>query len=312
MSRYLDEHRGRFGVESICDVLGVSASAYYLRASAQPSARAVEDERLLGRIRELHAANYYAYGYRRMWIALKRSGEQVGRGRVQRLMREAGIQGAKRRAKRWVTTTPDPAARRRPDLVKRDFTASGPDRLWVADLTYLRCWEGLVFFSFVTPPQPGERSPGATRTNNQCRLGRGRARTNSGSARFTQRPRHRGVVPPPQLVVSPPAKGVAPARPARRTRTAATESSAFGRRLRHQRGCRFLREGKSREQLLPVHKSGTLPPASSCLPDQAGAPLTSATARLLRSVEGAVTRSLWQCAGSDSSRGHSGRFCSPI
>ena len=149
MSRYIDQHRGRFGVEPICEVLGVSASAYYLRAGARPSARAVEDERLLGRIRALHAANYYAYGYRRMWIALKRSGEHVGRGRVQRLMREAGIQGAKRRGKRWVTTTPDSAARRRPDLVKRDFTATRPDQLWVADLTYLRCWEGLVFFAFV-------------------------------------------------------------------------------------------------------------------------------------------------------------------
>ena len=149
MSRYIDQHRGRFGVEPICDVLGVSASAYYQRATGERSARAAEDERLLERIRALHAANYYAYGYRRMWIALKRSGEHVGRGRVQRLMREAGIQGAKRRAKRWVTTTPDPAASRRPDLVQRDFTAVGPDQLWVADLTYLRCWEGLVFFAFV-------------------------------------------------------------------------------------------------------------------------------------------------------------------
>ena len=72
----------RFGVEPICRALGVSASAYYQRATGQRSARAVEDERLLDRIRELHAANYYAYGYRRMWKALLRAGEQVGRGRV--------------------------------------------------------------------------------------------------------------------------------------------------------------------------------------------------------------------------------------
>ena len=77
MSRYVDEYRGRFGVEPICKTLGVSVSAYYQRRAGRRSARAVVDERLLGRIRELHAANYYAYGYRRMWKALRRAGEQV-------------------------------------------------------------------------------------------------------------------------------------------------------------------------------------------------------------------------------------------
>lgn len=149
MSRYIDEHRGRFGVEPICRVLGVSASAYYQRASGQRSRRAVGDERLLERIEEVHAANYHAYGYRRTWKALLRAGERCGRDRVKRLMRAHGIQGAKRRGTPWRTTTPDPTAHRSPDLVKRDFTASRPDELWVADFTYLRCWEGLVFFSFV-------------------------------------------------------------------------------------------------------------------------------------------------------------------
>ena len=149
MSRYIDEHRGRFGVEPICRTLGVSASAYYQRATGQRSARVVEDERLLGVIRELHAANYYAYGYRRMWKALGRAGEQVPRCRVQRLMRTHGIEGAKRRGKPWKTTRPDAAARWRPDLVDRDFSAAVPDQLWVADLTYLRCWDGVVFFSFI-------------------------------------------------------------------------------------------------------------------------------------------------------------------
>jgi len=149
VTAFIDEHRGRFGVEPICRVLGVSASAYYHRATGQRSARAIEDERLLERIRELHAANYYAYGSRRMWKTLRRAGECVGRGRVERLMRAHGIQGAKRRGKPWRTTTPDPFAQRRPDLVHRDFTASGPNRLWVGDLTYLRCWEGVVFFAFV-------------------------------------------------------------------------------------------------------------------------------------------------------------------
>ena len=149
MSRYVDEHRGRFGVEPICTTLGVSVSAYYQRASGERSLRVVEDERLLARIRELHAANYYAYGYRRMWKTLRRAGEQVPRCRVQRLMKTHAIQGAKRRGKPWRTTKPDPRALRRPDLVQRDFTTTQPNELWVADLSYLRCWEGLVFFAFV-------------------------------------------------------------------------------------------------------------------------------------------------------------------
>jgi putative transposase len=149
VSAFIDAHRQRFGVEPICRTLDVSASAYYQRASGEPCARAVEDERLLERIRELHAANYYAYGYRRMWKALVRAGERVPRCRVQRLMRAHGIVGAKRRGRPWRTTRPDPEARRRPDLVQRHFAVDAPDRLWVADLSYLRCWEGLVFFAFV-------------------------------------------------------------------------------------------------------------------------------------------------------------------
>jgi putative transposase len=97
----------------------------------------------------VHAANYHCYGYRRTWLALRRDGVQVGRDRVKRLMRAHGIQGAKRRGKPWRTTIADPAATRPPDLVQRDFTAPAPDQLWVADFTYLRCWEGVVFFSFV-------------------------------------------------------------------------------------------------------------------------------------------------------------------
>jgi putative transposase len=142
-------HRDRFGVEPISGVLDVSASAYYHRKSGQRSARSLADERLLARIREVHHANYEAYGYRRTWKALHRAGEQVPRCQVQRLMREHGIQGAKRRGRKWRTTIPDPDARSRADLVGRDFSASEPDRLWVGDFTYLRCWEGVVYFSFV-------------------------------------------------------------------------------------------------------------------------------------------------------------------
>jgi len=149
VSAFIDEQRVRFGVEPICETLGVSASAYYQRTTGQPSARTIGDGRLTARIVELHEANYCAYGYRRMWKALLREGIDVGRDRVKRLMRTAGIQGAKRRGKPWRTTVSDPRAHRPDDLVERDFTATRPDELWVADFTYLRCWEGVVFFSFV-------------------------------------------------------------------------------------------------------------------------------------------------------------------
>ena len=149
MSAFIDQHRDRFGVEPICRTLDVSASAYFHRARGERCARDIEDERLLGVIRETHRKNYEAYGYRRTWKAIRRAGETAPRCQVQRLMAEHGIQGAKRRGKRWRTTRPDPAAARPRDLVKRDFTASAPNRLWVGDFTYLRCWEGVVYFSFV-------------------------------------------------------------------------------------------------------------------------------------------------------------------
>ena len=146
---FIAEQRDRFGVEPICRTLGVSASAYYQRATGEQSARQLEDERLLERIRDIHQLNYFAYGSWRMWKALRRAGEEVGRGHVERLMRANGIQGAKRRGKPWRTTRVDPSAQRPPDLVQRDFTASRPNETWFADFTYLRCWEGVVHFAFV-------------------------------------------------------------------------------------------------------------------------------------------------------------------
>jgi putative transposase len=149
VSAFIDQHRERFGVEPICRTLDVSASAYYQRAGGPRSRRAVEDERLLAVIRRVHKANYEVYGYRRVWKALLREGESAPRCQVQRLMREAGIQGAKRRGRPWRTTVADPEGQQRPDLVERDFTAERPNEKWCADFTYVRCWEGLVFFAFV-------------------------------------------------------------------------------------------------------------------------------------------------------------------
>jgi len=136
VSAFIDAHRERFGVEPTCRTLGVSASAYYHRATGRRSARRVEDERLLGVIEDVHGESYCAYGSRRMWKALNRSGEHVGRSRVERLMRQNGIQGAKRRGKPWRTTKSDPTALRAPDLrsaaarpspsAKRHATGLGP------------------------------------------------------------------------------------------------------------------------------------------------------------------------------------------
>ena len=149
MSAFVDERRADFGVEPIYRVLGVSASAYYHRKSGKRSQRVVEDQRLLPVIRLVAAENYDAYGYRRTWKQLRRQGELGPRCQVQRLMRGAGIQGAKRRGRPWRTTIADEDARRRPDLLERDFTAAAPNQRWVADFTYIRCWEGTVFFAFV-------------------------------------------------------------------------------------------------------------------------------------------------------------------
>ncbi|HEU4727782.1 MAG TPA: IS3 family transposase [Kofleriaceae bacterium] len=149
MSAFIDSHRERFGVEPICQTLDVSACAYYQRAMGERSDRSVEDERLTTRIREVHEQNFECYGYPRVWRELQRQGEQVGRDHVARLMRQEGIRGAKRRGKPWRTTIADPAAPKRPDLVDRDFTADRPDALWVGDFTYLRTWEGRMFFAFL-------------------------------------------------------------------------------------------------------------------------------------------------------------------
>ena len=149
MSAFIDQARARYGVEPICRTLGVSPSAYYQRATGERSARSVEDERLCARIREVHSENFECYGYPRVWHELRRQGERVGRDRVARLMRQEGIRGAKRRGKPWRTTIADPQAHKRPDLVQRDFTAQRPDALWVGDLTYLRTWEGRVYFAFL-------------------------------------------------------------------------------------------------------------------------------------------------------------------
>ena len=100
-------------------------------------------------LRQLWADNYCVYGARKLWKAAARAGWDVGRDQVARLMRAEGLEGA-RRTKRVRTTKADPASARHPDLVRRDFTADAPNRLWVTDLTYVPTWAGIAYVCFIT------------------------------------------------------------------------------------------------------------------------------------------------------------------
>ena len=151
--RFTDGHKARFGVEPICRVLSqhgcpIAPSTYYDAVRRPPSARARREERLRAAITRVHQDNYGVYGARKVWLALNREGIPVARCTVERLMRELGLAGA-RRGKRRRTTVPDPAAARPADLVQRRFNRPAPDRLWVADFTYVPTWSGMVYVAFV-------------------------------------------------------------------------------------------------------------------------------------------------------------------
>jgi len=126
----------------------VAPSTYYAARGRPASARSRRDRELTGLLVELWAANYEVYGARKLWKAARRAGHDVGRDQVARLMRAAGIAGA-RRDKRVRTTRPDPAAPRWPDLVARDFTAAAPNQLWVTDLTFVATWSGVGYVCFI-------------------------------------------------------------------------------------------------------------------------------------------------------------------
>ncbi|WP_245854530.1 IS3 family transposase [Flavimobilis soli] len=138
----------RLGVELICRLLQVAPSSYYAAKTRAPSARALRDEELIPRLVELWEMNYRVYGVRKLWKAARRARIVIGRDQTARLMRVAGIEGA-RRSKRVKTTRPDPASARHPDLVKREFTATAPNRLWVTDLTFVPTWAGVAYVCFI-------------------------------------------------------------------------------------------------------------------------------------------------------------------
>jgi len=119
----------------MCRVLGVSASGYYAWATRAPSRRAQRDGELAALIRASHAGSDATYGAPRVQVDLAEAGERVGRKRVARLMRAAGLVGVSRRTGPPRPTRTTPEAPQAPDLVQRDFTADAPDPLWVADIT---------------------------------------------------------------------------------------------------------------------------------------------------------------------------------
>ena len=148
MSAFIDERRKEFGVEPICTVLPIAPSTYYAAKMRPHAPRALRDERLLAEIHRAYEASRRRYGPRKVWRQLKREGTCAARCTVERLMRAEGLRDVVR-GKRVFTTQPDETAPRPDDLVERDFSAPAPNRLWVADLTYVRTWAGFVYVSFV-------------------------------------------------------------------------------------------------------------------------------------------------------------------
>jgi putative transposase len=146
---FINEHRERFGVEPICDTLQVAPSTYYAALSRPVSVRQVRDRELKVEIARVHQENFDVYGTEKVWKQLRRESIEVGRDRVGRLMAELELEGAVR-GKTWRTTIPAAVATRPADLVDRDFSATAPNRLWVADLTYVSTWPGVVYTAFVT------------------------------------------------------------------------------------------------------------------------------------------------------------------
>jgi putative transposase len=158
---FVDDHRDRFGVEPICRVLTehgvpIAPNSYYAHKVRAPAARTLRDQVVLAQIVRVHTDPKLGrglYGVRKVHATLVRQGgvddAPVSRRQVERLMRSAGLQGA-RRGRRFTTTRPDPAATRPPDLVKRQFNAQAPNQLWVVDFTYVPTWSGMVFTAFVS------------------------------------------------------------------------------------------------------------------------------------------------------------------
>jgi putative transposase len=147
--RFVEQEKANHPVRLLCRTLGVSPSGYYAWRDRGPSEHDLADRDLAVRVREAHDRGRGTYGSPRIHAELREAGHRVGRKRVARLMRKQGLAGVRRR--RYVTTTvADRAAAPAPDLVERDFGAPGPDRLWVADITYLPTRAGYCYLAVIT------------------------------------------------------------------------------------------------------------------------------------------------------------------
>ena len=146
--RLIDAERVNYPVAMLCRMLGVSKSGYYAWRSRPPSKRSREDYALTEKIREVHHRSRETYGSPRVHAELRALGMRCGRRRVARLMRVAGLRGCMRSRKRR-TTRRDPRAAPAPDLLGRDFVAAQPNRVWLADITYLPTQEGFLYLAFI-------------------------------------------------------------------------------------------------------------------------------------------------------------------
>ena len=141
-------NQATYSVRRLCGLLGVSPSGYYASLSRGPSARERADRVLVDRIVDIHDRSRGTYGAPRVWAELAADGLSMSRKRVARLMRQARIQGVHRR-RRVTTTRQNPEQLAAPDLVRRQFTAPGPDQLWVADITYIPTGAGFLYLAAV-------------------------------------------------------------------------------------------------------------------------------------------------------------------
>ena len=145
----MSANQAHFPIATMARVFGVSEAGYYAWRQRPLSAHAVADKMLLKRVRTIHASSHQTYGVPRVHAELRAGGEKHGRKRIARLMRAAGLVGASRRRTGVTTTRRDKQARPAPDLVDRNFVASKPNQLWVADITFVPTASGFLFLAVV-------------------------------------------------------------------------------------------------------------------------------------------------------------------
>ena len=145
---FIESHRDEFPIKLMCNVLGIVRQSYYAWRNRGPSQREQENEKLLEDIKEIHRQSHQTYGSPRIHQELRARGIAVGRNRVARLMREHGIRAIQKRKKKW-TTDSNHSRPIAPNRVHRDFQANAPNRLWMADLTYIDTGEGWLYLAAI-------------------------------------------------------------------------------------------------------------------------------------------------------------------